>query len=351
MSTQLLSLLGSGGVGKTSCAAALALAAVHDGRRVALLTIDPAQRLAQTLRSAPLTGTLTELSGSPGLWAMALNQQQTSDTLVHRFAPSSALAEEILVNPFYQAFSTRLAGVQEYMAIVAIEEILAEAQYDLLIVDTPPAQHALELIDAPLRLSRALSNPALSWLQHRRGRRRRGISLALKVLQRVTAGAFLEELADFLGLFSQILAGLEKDSQALLLRFHQTESRFLLISTPARGPLQAAVQTQEALKVRGFESAGLILNRSDVLPAQWSTERSLALHEALSHLIPSIDIRPLEHLWRQTSHHEAQRRAQIASFFQQLPLLIELPSCSDGLLTRESLRQFATPLWMKLREQ
>ena len=321
---RLVLLLGSGGVGKTTVGAALALRAAEAGHKVLLLTIDPAQRLSTALRCPPLTGPPRLLEGYPTLSVAALDRRAVSDALVRRYAPDSKSAQEILSDPLYQAFSGRLAGVQEYMASVEIEQQLQSGTYELLIVDTPPAQHALDLFDAPRRLRRALRNPALSWLQ--RGGARRGLRLASKALARVTAVEFIDEVARFLQLFARVLEGLERDGSSLADRLRAEDARSLLIATPERAPLAAALQTAEALRARSLRVDGLILNRSERLIMPWSQERADSLRTLLEERLPHYEsARLLEH-WRATSEAAGARRHALEALLGELPPAVQLPS-------------------------
>ena len=220
--TTLLITAGSGGVGKTTIAAALALRAACAGQRVAVVTIDPAKRLAQALGLDNLTGTLRaveldEFQQSGGsLSAMMLDVQTTADLMVKRFAESPAAADRILHNSYYKQFSSAVAGSQEYVALEQVRLLLDEHDFDLVVLDTPPAVHALDFLDAPERLRKGLKNIPLKsegdhsdeqGLASRLAARGRG--LVMKGLNHLTGGPFIEDLAEFLRAFSSILSALE----------------------------------------------------------------------------------------------------------------------------------------------
>lgn len=174
MQRDLLVTAGAGGVGKTTTAAALALQAALAGRRVAVLTIDPARRLAQALGLDSFSGSLRPVSAEHfaaaglrpkgELWAMMLDTASTGDAMVRRFAPDERASEAILANRYYQHFSTALAGVQEYMAVEQVRTLALEGRFDLVLLDTPPAVHALEFLEAPGRLIDALDSSAMQLL-------------------------------------------------------------------------------------------------------------------------------------------------------------------------------------------
>ena len=157
---RILVCCGSGGVGKTTTAAALALEAAKAGRRAVVVTIDPAKRLADALGLAGLTGTPSQIDGDwPGeLWALMLDTKSTFDDLVTRNAGDPQQAERILQNRFYRNISGALSGTQEYMAMEKLYELHQETDFDLVVVDTPPTRNALDFIDAPRRLSRFLDH-------------------------------------------------------------------------------------------------------------------------------------------------------------------------------------------------
>ncbi len=164
-STRVVVTCGSGGVGKTTTAAALAMAAAEAGRRTVVLTIDPARRLAQSMG-------LTELDNSPRpvkdagtdkLWAMMLDMKRTFDDVVLENS-SPERAEQIFANPFYQSLSSSFAGTQEYMAMEKLGQLVAQNEWDLIVVDTPPSRSALDFLDAPNRLGRFLDGRMIKLL-------------------------------------------------------------------------------------------------------------------------------------------------------------------------------------------
>ena len=157
---------GSGGVGKTTCSAAIALGLAARGQRVAVVTIDPAKRLADALGLESLSDAPSRIDGqwSGELWALMLDTKSTFDALVAKYAPSPAQAEGILRNRFYRNISTALSGTQEYMAMEKLFELHDEGGFDLIVVDTPPTRNALDFIDAPRRLTRFLDNRIFRWL-------------------------------------------------------------------------------------------------------------------------------------------------------------------------------------------
>src|SRR5580692_4436670 len=215
MSHRVLVAVGAGGVGKTTVAAALGMAAARRGRRVLCLTIDPARRLGEALGleamsseeqvvdparfvdpSRPITGSLT---------AMMLDTKRTFDALVRKYSSSPEQARRLLDNKLYRYVSTSLAGTQEYMAMEKLIELQRDPRYDLIVLDTPPTANALDFLDAPERLIEALDSAAMRWLVdtfQKSGRFSfnlvaRGVALVLRGIGRLTGKGFLEHLAEF----------------------------------------------------------------------------------------------------------------------------------------------------------
>ena len=173
---RILVCCGSGGVGKTTTAAVLGLEAARAGRRVVVVTIDPAKRLADALGLEGLTGTPSQIEGDwPGeLWALMLDTKSTFDDLVAANAESPEQAQRIFENRFYRNISGALSGTQEYMAMEKLYELHARTDFDLVVVDTPPTRHALDFIDAPRRLSRFLDHRLFRMITLPRSRHRPG---------------------------------------------------------------------------------------------------------------------------------------------------------------------------------
>ena len=208
---------GSGGVGKTTTAAAIAAGMAARGKRVAVLTIDPAKRLADSL-GLPELGNIErrvdpELfadngveAGDGELWAMMLDAKQTFDEVIREHAPDAETRDRILSNRIYQQLSAALAGSQEYMAMEKLFEIHAENRYDLLVLDTPPSRDALDFLDAPKRLTQFIEGRALQVFMAPTGFGMRffgrGASLMFSILRRITGVDLLQDLAEFFQAFS-----------------------------------------------------------------------------------------------------------------------------------------------------
>ena len=271
--------VGCGGVGKTTIAAALALEAARSGRRALVLTIDPARRLAdalgvETLDNEPRALARAQLDalGVPpegSLFAVMLDMKRTFDDLVERFAESPDARARILDNPIYQHISETLAGSVEYSAMEKVYDLWQNGDYDVVIVDTPPAQHALDFLEAPQRLIELLESRVVQMLIHpafvagRFGFRlfQQGTRRLLKTLERISGLSFLEDVSEFLLAFEGMSPGFRaraRDVRGLLLG---PESRYVLVTGPARASVRHALEFRTRLSDYGVTLAGVIANR------------------------------------------------------------------------------------------
>ncbi len=274
---KILLCLGGGGVGKTTIAAALALAAALRGRKVALLTIDPAKRLKDALGMPQLAGEPTRvalggLDGAPGgeLTAMMLDAKRTFDQLVARFAPSLEAAERILDNRLYQYVSGTLAGAQEYMALEKLYEIATADAYDLLIIDTPPTHHALDFLDAPRRMIDLLGSRALAFLRRPSlllfgvGSRiaQAALETILRVLERFTGLELLAEVADFVGGFEGMIEGFQGRADAVRRLLRDPGTAALLVTSAEPLTVEETIAFYRELARAGLDVGALVMNRT-----------------------------------------------------------------------------------------
>lgn len=289
---------GSGGVGKTTLSASWALALAHRGEKVALITIDPAKRLAQALGLRTLSGSLAKTKLHPNLWAMMLDRAATSRRLVETYAQDIQISNKILSNRYYQAFSTSLAGVQEMMAIHEVYEALSCGQYDAVVLDTPPAQHALDLLEVPKRLQTALDSPALGWLvgaqsgdpKSKRGLRHSitGLSktVAVKAFTKMTAGAFVEDLFEFIRLFGDVLTKIKNHGVSLERALREANSYLWVVSAPDNASLRASSEVIHHLNAKGFMVHSTLINRTPALLTTIDQDQTLddALRQGINQL-------------------------------------------------------------------
>ncbi len=278
-SRRVVVCVGSGGVGKTTVSAALALRAAMNGRKALVLTIDPARRLANSLGLPTLGNVETRigeerfaaagLKPSGELWAMTLDLRRTWDDLIERYAPSAERRETILHNRLYQALSTGLAGSLEYMAMEKVYELERAGGYDLVVLDTPPTAHALDFLDAPNRLLDLFSHDAARWLLGGAlGAGRVGLSLVhlgssyiLKTLARFTGVELLQSLAEFFVAFQGMYDGFHERAKATKALLSGEKSAFVLVTSPNPLTVDEAVFFAHELKRSEIHVAAGIVNR------------------------------------------------------------------------------------------
>ena len=270
--TQLIILTGCGGVGKTTVSASFALSLAQK-HTVALITIDPAKRLAQSLNLHTTTHGLQPVKAHPNLWAMMIDRVYSSHKLVERCAHSPQAAQQILENPFFKAFSHSLAGVQEYMAIYEVYSAIESKRFEYIVVDTPPAKHAIDFFDTPRKLQDALNNQALQFVLQsiakpnvkmqgiRQRFSRMGKSLFIKALSTMTADSFVEDLLQFIMIFSEVLKGLQHSAQQLDLILQNQHCHYMLITTTEPSVVQATLQLAHQLQTRHYNVQQVLINR------------------------------------------------------------------------------------------
>lgn len=277
--TRVVVTCGSGGVGKTTTAAAMALFAADAGRKVAVLTIDPARRLAQSLGldeldndprrvDVPLgPGASAAPEARPGgeLWAMMLDTRRTFDEMVAAHSTPDR-AQAIIENPFYQVISTSFSGTQEYMAMEKLATLAATDEFDLIVVDTPPSRSALDFLDAPQRLSSFLDGRMIRLLATPgRGVMKvvgAGFSLFSKAVSTILGGQFLSDAAQFVQLFEDMFGGFRERAQATYELLRSPGTRFVVVSICEPDALREASYFADRLSAERMPLAGLVLNRT-----------------------------------------------------------------------------------------
>src|SRR3712207_2674743 len=255
---------GSGGVGKTTTSAALAMGLAAEGKRVAVVTIDPAKRLADSLGLEELgneprlvdaerfKGHGIEMRGE--LWAMMLDAKRTFDELVERLAPDERTRDEVLANRVYRELSSAVAGSQEFTAIAKLYDLDAEGRFDLIVLDTPPSRNALDFLDAPDRLTRFFEGRALSVLLRPTGIATRivgrGTGLVFSVLGRATGVDLLQEVSTFFRALGGMIDGFRERTRRVGALLEDAGTTFLLVTSPEPEPVDEALwfhrQLQEA---------------------------------------------------------------------------------------------------------
>ena len=266
---------GSGGVGKTTTSAAIAMGLAAQGARVAVVTIDPARRLAdalgiEALGSEPrlvdparVAGHGIELRGE--LWAMMLDAKQTFDELIDRLAPDDGTRDEILANRIYRELSSAVAGSQEFTAVAKLYELDRSGQFDVIVLDTPPSRNALDFLDAPDRLTGFLEGRALRLFLAPSGLAARvvgrGTSVVFAVLRRVTGVDLMNDLSIFFGALSTVLDGFRERATGVKALLADPATTFLIVTSPEREPVEEAIFFRGKLAEGGMPFGGLVVNR------------------------------------------------------------------------------------------
>ena len=267
--TQIIVCCGSGGVGKTTTAAAVALRAAEKGRRVCVLTIDPARRLAQSMGLTELDNTPRPVKGVDGddggsLDAMMLDMKRTFDEVVEQHAAPEKAAQ-ILSNPFYVALSSSFAGTQEYMAMEKLGQLHATGTWDLIVVDTPPSRSALDFLDAPDRLSSMLDGRFIKLLlAPAKGPARllsAGFGIVTSALNKVLGAQVLTDMQTFIAAFDTLFGGFRQRAEGTYALLQADGTAFLVVAAPEPAAMREASYFVERLAGENMPLAGLVVNR------------------------------------------------------------------------------------------
>jgi anion-transporting ArsA/GET3 family ATPase len=254
-------------VGKTTTAAALALGMAARGRKVVVVTIDPAPRLATSLGLGELDNEPRRVNGSGELWAMQLDAKRTFDSLIERLAPDPATRDEVLSNRVYQQVSNAVAGSQEFTAIAKLYELDQEGDYDLLVLDTPPSRNALDFLDAPDRIAHFFHGRAVRMFLRPGRFLGRGTGIAFSLLKRVTGVDLLQDLAVFFRSLSGLIDGFTERADRVAALLADSGTTFLIVTSPRHDPLEEAAFFHGKLREAGMPFGGVIVNRFRSEPA------------------------------------------------------------------------------------
>ncbi|CAN5229860.1 ArsA family ATPase [soil metagenome] len=353
--TRIVVCCGSGGVGKTTTAAALALHAAERGRRVVVLTIDPARRLAQSMGLTeldnlprPVEGVGTPAGGS--LDAMMLDMKRTFDEVVEAHAAPERAAQ-ILTNPFYVALSSSFAGTQEYMAMEKLGQLSAQAsgRWDLIVVDTPPSRSALDFLDAPARLASLLDGRFIKlMLAPAKGPARifsAGFGVVTSALNKVLGTAVLRDVQTFIAAFDTLFGGFRARAEKTYALLQAPGTAFLVVAAPEPDALREAAYFVERLTQEDMPIAGLVLNRVTVPSPGLEAERAQAAAERLDDgdgddpLVAAVLRVHAEQARR--SSREKQYARRFAGSHREVPI-VAVPALATDVHDLEGLRQIGT---------
>ena len=351
LANRLVVCLGSGGVGKTTVAAALGIAAARRAREAAVITVDPARRLKDALGLDALSSEphRVELGNGAGgrihFDALALDTKRVFDALIERVSPSPELAARIQANRLYQELSNELGGSTEYMAMEKLYELLHQERYQLVVVDTPPSSHARDLLSAPRKMMellassavRILKTPAsLLWGSESR-LARIPLNALLKALERWTGLSLLQDLADFVGEFEQLADGFRSRAEEVEQALRRPDTSFVVVTSPEPDTIAATLDLHRELADGGFPIAGVIANRVlELRPLERGAgkghpeplRRKLRANYEEYAAIAARDRRSLDRLQEQTG----------------APLLAALPAFADAPASLAGLERLASLL-------
>lgn len=333
-------------MGKTTTAAALALAGALHARRTAVITVDPALRLKDALGLDDLSMEPHAVAVNPSAHfdALALDTKRAFDALIERFAPSPAVSARILANRLYQELSNELAGSAEYMAMEKLHELLHLRRYQVLIVDTPPSAHARDLLTAPSRLTNLLASRAVGFLQTPAALlgeptstfSRVALSALLKVLQRWTGFDLLHDLSDFAGAFEHMIEGFQTRAKEVGRLLRAPSTAFVLVTTPEPHTIETAISFHRELVDGGFPVAGIVANRVVAFPRLDEHDSAAGKWDARLQAKLLRNYGELQALSRRD--RRALRRVQAET---GAPLLAAVPAVSAAPTSLAGLERFA----------
>ncbi len=349
---RVLITAGAGGVGKTTTAAAVALAAAMRGKRVLCLTIDPARRLAQSLGLEHMTteavdvrSEILEAVGVPAsgsLTVMMLDTKQTFDELVRKYSSTKERADKLLGNRLYQYVSASLAGTQEYMAMEKLIAVKSDPRFDLIVLDTPPTANALDFLDAPDRLVEALDSPTMRWFiqafqstgSFSLNLLARSAALVLRTLGRVTGGGFLEALAELLAQLNDLFGGFKERAALVKSVLRSDEVSFLLVTSPAPMSIREVRFFSERLAEHKMPRGAFVVNRVHMPPKVANpTDQQIDDVLKLRGVVADPDLASRVG----KAHADAVRLAQLDAFF-----LGQLAEHADARVPVIRVPEFAT---------
>ncbi|MFE7798219.1 ArsA family ATPase [Nocardia sp. NPDC057440] len=284
---------GSGGVGKTTTAAAIGLRAAELGRKVVVLTIDPARRLAQSLGVADLDNAPQRVPLGPDakgeLHAMMLNMRRTFDDMVLEHT-SPDKAEQIFANPFYQTVASSFGGTQEYMAMEKLGQLAGRKEWDLIVVDTPPSRNALDFLDAPKRLGNFLNGRMIRVIMAPgRGVTRLvtgAMSLAVRGVSTIVGGQMLKDASNFLQSLESLFGGFQDRADRTYAMLSNPGTHFLVVAAAEPDALREASFFVDRLSTERMPLAGLVLNRTHPVLSTLSADHALTAADQLAETDP-----------------------------------------------------------------
>jgi anion-transporting ArsA/GET3 family ATPase len=276
---EIIVCAGAGGVGKTTTAASIALQAAIEGKKAAVLTIDPAKRLASSLGLKELSNdpvkvnmrkfTAAGIKPKGELYAMMLDTKSTFDHVVLQYAPSREQADRIIGNRFYKNISSTLSGTQEYMAMEKLYELYGSGGFDLIVIDTPPTRNALDFLDAPKRMTDFFESRVLRWFLIPYMKAGGGVmrlanvaaSAFLKVVTRIVGAEVLQDTAEFFGNLEGMYEGFKQRARDVAALLQSDVTSFVVVTSPAADSVAEATFFASRLNESGLPFGALVVNR------------------------------------------------------------------------------------------
>jgi anion-transporting ArsA/GET3 family ATPase len=361
--TRVIVTCGSGGVGKTTTAAAMAMLGAEAGRRTVVLTIDPARRLAQSMGLTELDNTPREVKSTGpeagNLFAMMLDMKRTFDDVVLEHSTPER-AEQIFANPFYQSLSSSFAGTQEYMAMEKLGQLVSAGEWDLIVVDTPPSRSALDFLDAPNRLGRFLDGRMVRVLTApaRAGGKAYlkvvtvSVGVLARVFTKVLGGELLRDLSSFVSALESMFGGFRERAQHTYELLKTPGTAFVVVAAPEPDALREASYFVERLSDEHMPLAGLVVNRVHIT-ALGSTALPAARAEAAADALAAKPGDPATRLAEAalrvhaelaaTAEQDARMSRRFAAAHPEVPM-ISVPALPADVHDLDGLRQIGSLL-------
>jgi anion-transporting ArsA/GET3 family ATPase len=323
---------GSGGVGKTTTAAAVALGLAERGKRVAVVTIDPARRLANALGLDELDNEprRVELDLEGELWAMMLDAKRTFDQLIEHLAPDEKTRDEVFANRIYQQLSSAVAGSQEFTAIAKLYELDQDGDYDLLVLDTPPSRNALDFLDAPSRLTRFFQGRTIKMFLRPGTIIGRGTGVVFGLMERLTGVDLLHDLSVFFRALSGMIDGFTERAARVGLLLSDPGTTFLLVTAPRHDPIEEAIFFHGKLREADMPFGALVVNRLHEVP-EGNGKLPAALDDDLARRVETA-AHELQALAEREQHNLADLRSRLGD-----PPTIVVPELDDDVHDVEGL--------------
>ncbi len=354
---KVLICAGSGGVGKTTISASLAVAAAEMGKRVLVLTIDPSRRLVTALGLKELSSKPERVSvpGAKGqLSAAVVNADEIFDDFVREASKTQESADKILKNRLYKKISTSLSGSQEFTSLEILHKSLASGGYDLVILDTPPAKHAVDFLRAPEKFYNLFDENILTWLKSSEKEKQglikkvlhRGTQKAIGILEFLVGESFLKEMFDFFDIIHDLSSVIQERSIAMQKLLTNSQTSFLVVTSYDEVKIQEANDFYKSLRREGYHLSGVILNRSFPL---WlknqSPQQDIEKNEIENKLFAYYQ-EMLKYIQNQQTAYEAMKKNVPDNVG-----FVALPEFFDDIASIESLQMISAELLKRSKEE